>query len=66
MLSVEATEYEPVLGQAALSIFLTGRTTQETYPYLVLVTGTADAGYLVSDFRLVTGPDPPSDLRQKL
>jgi len=64
--SVEAVEYQPVPGQPAVDVFLTGSAGGATYYYAVRLSGTMDEGYLVNDLWIQTEPFEASGLRQEL
>ena len=64
--SVRATEYEPVPGQAAIQIFLSGDNGSEQFYYRVPLVGTVDTGYSPDGVFRGTGPYPASSLRQRL
>lgn len=64
--SVRATEFEPVLGQPAIQVFLVGETASEKFYYRVPMVGTVDSGYHPSGFYRGSGPYPPSQIRQSL
>jgi len=63
---VWAAEFEPVPGQAAIQIFLTGENAREKSYYRVPVFGTVDSGYHPAGFYRGSGPYPSFSLRQKL
>ena len=63
---VKAIEYEPVPGQPAMSIYLRGTNGSEEFLYRLLLQGTSDTGYKVSDFFRGNGPYPTSPLRKPL
>jgi hypothetical protein len=63
---VTATEYEPILGQAAMSIFLEGQNENENFYYRLVMKGTSDEGYRVDGFYRGNGPYPESSLRMPL
>jgi hypothetical protein len=63
---VEATEYEPILGQPAMNIFLHGKGEAGDFYYRFVMMGTEDTGYRVADFFKGSGPYPPSNMRKPL
>ncbi|RJQ38687.1 MAG: hypothetical protein C4555_04745 [Dehalococcoidia bacterium] len=63
---VTATEYEPILGQPAMNIFLEGQTEKENFYYRFVMEGTSDKGYKVAGFFRGNGPYPDSPMRQPL
>ena len=62
----KAVEYEPILGQAAMSIYLNGHRDDEEFYYRLVMHGTTDTGYQVGGFFRGSGPYPPSKLRKLL
>ncbi len=64
--SVRAVEYQPVPGQPAMDIFLTGSAGGSSFYYAVRVSGTMDEGYLVNDLWIEPEPFPASELRETL
>ena len=63
---VKATDYEPVVGQPAMTIYLRGSNGKEEFIYRLLLQGTSDTGYKVSDFFRGLGPYPASAYRKPL
>jgi hypothetical protein len=63
---VTATEYEPILGQPAMSIFLEGQNENENFYYRLVMKGTSDVGYRVDGVYRGNGPYPESSLREPL
>jgi hypothetical protein len=63
---VDATEYEPVPGQPAMSVFLHGTGETGDFYYRLMMMGTEDTGYHVADFYKGSGPYPPSPTRRSL
>jgi hypothetical protein len=63
---VRATEYEPVLGQAAVQIFLVGENDGEKFYYRVPMVGTVDSGYSPNGLFRGPQPYPASGLRKPL
>ena len=61
--SVTATEYEPVPGEKAMHIYLTGENSGERFYYRLTMEGAATTGYRVVRFYRGDGPYPP---KQKL
>jgi hypothetical protein len=64
--SIQATEYQPVPGQPAIDIFLTGSGGGATVYYVVRLSGTADKGYQVNDLGVQSEPYPATALRDRL
>jgi hypothetical protein len=64
--TVSLGEYEPIPGQAAMNIFLTGERAGETFYYRILMLGTSSQGYKVGGFYRSNGPPPPSNLRKPI
>lgn len=63
---IHATEYEPILGQPAMMIFLRGSGSGEEFHYRLILHGTVQTDYRVSDFFRGSGPYPPSPVRKPL
>ena len=61
--SVTASEYEPVPGEKAMHIYLTGENSGERFYYRLTMEGAATTGYRVVRFYRGDGPYPP---KQKL
>jgi len=59
-------EYEPMLGQRGMNIFLEGynRETQEKFYYRLVMEGTSDTQYKVNGIFRGNGPYPQSSLRK--
>lgn len=64
--SIEAVRYEPLPGQRAMRIYLEGKNRSETFYYLFVMEGDADAGYRVSDIFRLRDPIPTSGLIRPL
>ncbi len=64
--TVKTTEYEPMPGQEAMSIFLYGERTDEKFYYRVVMQGTKKTNYKVFAFYQGNGPYPQSKLRKSL
>ena len=64
--SVTATEYEPMAGETAIYIFLTGENSGEHFYYRLTLEGTAATDYRVSTLDRGSGPYPPSNEKQKI
>ena len=64
--SVTATEYEPMRGEKAIYIFLTGENSGEHFYYRLTMEGTAATDYRVSILDRGSGPYPSSNERQKI
>ena len=64
--TVKATEFEPIPGQRAMNIFISGENGQEKFYYRITMEGTAQTGYAPSGFYRGNGPYPVSALRQKM
>jgi hypothetical protein len=63
---VTATHYEPVPGEAAVDIFLTGTGNGRQYYFVVRLSGTADKGYRPAHFAESDQPLPASSMREPL
>src|SRR5439155_13511596 len=64
--TLRATEFEPLPGQKAMNIFLTGENGGEKFYYRIAMEGTAPTGYQVLGLYRGNGPYPSSNLRQQL
>lgn len=64
--SIAAAEFEPIPGQAAINIFLTGEGDSQKSYYRIFMVGTVDSGYSVGGFWRGSGPYPPSKMRKAL
>lgn len=65
-ISVTASEYEPMPGEKAMHIFLTGENSGERFYYRLTMEGSAITGYRVVRLYRGDGPYPPSNRKQKL
>lgn len=65
-LSVTASECEPMRGEKAIHIYLTGENNGERFYYRLTMEGDAATGYKVARFYRADEPYPWSSLRQKL
>ena len=63
---VSPLEYEPILGQPAMNIYLQGQNEKEYFYYRLVMEGTADEGYRVGGFFRGNGPYSESSLRRSL
>jgi hypothetical protein len=64
--SVTATEYEPMHGEKAIHIYLTGENSGERFYYRLTLEGAAATGYRVARFYRESSPYPGASLKQKL
>jgi hypothetical protein len=60
---VTAQEFEPMAGEKAIHVFLTGRNDQEQFSYRVTLEGTAASGYRV--LKIDQGTSFPTLTNQK-
>ena len=60
---VAATEFEPIPGQPAMTIYLKGTGGDETFFYRLLMVGDKLSGYRVGGLWRGSGPYPPSARR---
>jgi hypothetical protein len=65
-LFVRATEYEPLMGQRAMNIYLIGDAEKERLYYRFVMEGTQETDYTVGGFWRNNGPYPASDMRKAL
>ena len=63
--AVAASEYEPMHGEKAIYIFLTGENSGERFYYRITMEGTAATGYRVLRLDRGSDPYPASKQRQK-
>jgi len=64
--SVEATDYEPLPGQQAMNIYLSGSSGNERFYYRFVMEGTKETRYTVAGIWRGSGPFPPSNMRRSL
>ena len=64
--SVAATEYEPMPGEKAVYIFLTGENSGEHFYYRLTMEGTTATDYRVSILDRGSGPYPPSNEKRTI
>lgn len=64
--SVTADEYEPMHGEKAVHVYLTGENSGERFYYRLTLEGAAATGYRVARFYRESSPYPGASLRQKL
>lgn len=62
--SVTASEYEPMLGEKAIYIYLVGENSGEHFYYRLTMEGTATTGYRVLSLDRGSGPYRPSNRKQ--
>ena len=65
-ISVTASEYEPMPGEKAMYIFLTGKNSGERFYYRLTMEGTATTGYRVLSLDRGSGPYSQSSRKEKL
>ncbi len=63
---INAADYEPVLGQSKINIYLYGENGTEKFYYRIVMEGSQDSGYKVSGFDRKDSPFPQTDLRKPL
>jgi hypothetical protein len=64
--AVNATEYEPLMGQKGMNIYLFGQTRNENFYYRFFMEGTKESDYTVGGLWRNDGPYPPSNMRKRL
>ncbi|TMA10247.1 MAG: hypothetical protein E6J89_10820 [Deltaproteobacteria bacterium] len=64
--SVTASEYEPMRGEKAMHLYLTGENSGERFYYRLTMEGAATTGYRVARFYRESNPYPGASLRQRL
>jgi hypothetical protein len=62
--SIAVDEFEPIQGERALNVFVTGSDGERKYFYRLRLYGDKNDGYRVEQFARGSGPYPPSMLRQ--
>ena len=62
--SVTASEYEPMLGEKAIYIYLVGENSGERFYYRLTMEGAAATGYRVLSLDRGSAPYPPSNRKQ--
>ena len=63
--TVAASEYEPMKGEKAIYIFMTGEGPGEQFYYRITMEGTAATGYRVLRLDRAGGPYPPPNTRRQ-
>ena len=64
--NVRAIEYEPMKGEKAVYLYLTGEHSSEHFYYRITLEGTAATGYRVLKFERANEPYPPSPDRKPI
>lgn len=64
--TVHATDFEPMLGQKSMLIYIVGENDNKKLYYKVVLDGTADADYKISGFYKKDSPYPKTSLRKSL
>jgi len=64
--AVNATEYEPLMGQNGMNIYLFGQTRNEKFYYRFFMEGTKETDYTVGGLWRNDGPYPASNARKRL
>jgi hypothetical protein len=64
--AITATEYEPIMGEKQMNIFLVGTNHDETFYYRLVLCGTSDSGYKVGGMFRGNQKHPPSKIRKPL
>jgi hypothetical protein len=64
--NVKASEYEPMAGEKAIYIFLTGENSGERFYYRLTLEGTATTPYRVLRLDRAAEPYPPSNEKKQL
>jgi hypothetical protein len=64
--TVTASEYEPMPGEKAIYVFLTGENSGEHFYYRLTLEGTATTGYKVLRLDRAGQPYPPSNEKKRL
>lgn len=60
---VKATDYEPMMGQRAMMIYLKGANDEEDFHYRFVMEGDSTSGYRVAGIFRGGGPHPPTSRR---
>ena len=64
--SVQATEYEPLMGQRGMNIYLVGKNGSEQFYYRFFMEGTKETDYTVGGMWRGEGAYPPSNMKKSL
>lgn len=64
--SIIATDYEPVVGEEGMNIYVTGESDRETFYYRIPMKGTQQKGYKPAGLFRNNGPYPKTPSRQPL
>ena len=64
--SVQATDYEPLMGQRGMNIYLVGHNDDQQFHYRFFMEGTKETDYTVGGLWRGDGPYPPSNMRKRL
>ena len=64
--AVNASEYEPLMGQKGMNIYLFGQTRNEKFYYRFFMEGTKETDYTVGGLWRNEGPYPTSNMRKPL
>jgi hypothetical protein len=64
--AVNATDYEPLMGQKGMNIYLFGKTRNENFYYRFFMEGTKETDYSIGGMWRNDGPYPPSNMRKRL
>ncbi len=65
-LSIVTTDYEPIIGEEGMNIYITGENDRETFYYRIPMKGTQQKGYKPAGFFRNSGPYPKSSSRKPL
>jgi hypothetical protein len=64
--SVQAAEYEPLMGQRGMNIYLVGKNNNEQFYYRLFMEGTKESDYTVGGIWRGEGPYAPSTMKKRL
>jgi hypothetical protein len=64
--SVQAAEYEPLMGQRGMNIYLVGKNNNEQFYYRFFMEGTKETDYTVGGIWRGKGPYPPTNMKKRL
>jgi len=64
--SVQAADYEPLMGQKGMMIYLVGKNNDEQFYYRFFMEGTKETDYTVGGMWRGEGPYPSSNLKKRL
>jgi len=64
--SVQAAEYEPLMGQRGMNIYLVGKNNNEQFYYRFFMEGMKETDYTVGGIWRGKEPYPPTNMKKRL